>query len=127
MQKYFLLVAAINGFLVVAFGAFGAHALQALLSVEMLEVYRTAVHYQMFHTVAFVMVHALRNDADNVKKLNLIGHQFVLGMVLFCGSLYLLALSGITKLGIITPFGGVILLAAWLQLALFCATNKRLL
>jgi uncharacterized membrane protein YgdD (TMEM256/DUF423 family) len=117
MKQNPLFLAAINGFLVVALGAFGAHALEARISTEMLDVYHTAVQYHMFHITGLIGLHLLQREAPALPGLAVIGHLFLAGIVLFCGSLYLLALTGLTWLGMITPLGGLMFLAAWVQLA----------
>jgi uncharacterized membrane protein YgdD (TMEM256/DUF423 family) len=119
MQNPFLVFAALNGFLVVALGAFGAHALEARLSAGQLEVYQTAVQYHMFHVVALIAVHVLQQQGgERGRRAWLAGQLFLAGMVVFCGSLYLLALTGLSWLGMITPLGGLAFLAGWLQLAM---------
>ena len=117
MNQVFLLLAALNGFIVVALGAFGAHALETRVLPELLDVYQTGVQYQMFHTVALLAVHILLQAKGELPGLRLSGFVFLFGIILFSGSLYLLALSGLTWLGIITPLGGLAFLAGWLLLA----------
>jgi len=90
MDRTFLLVGALAGFVGVALGAFGAHGLRTRLSTEMLAVFETGVRYQMYHA----------------------------GIVLFSGSLYALALSGVTILGAVTPIGGLAFLGGWACLAI---------
>lgn len=116
MSRFYLLSAAINGFLCVVFGAFGAHALEGRIHVDLLDTYQTAVQYQMFHTVALLAV-AWMAQRTMSSALLWSGRLFIAGIVVFSGSLYVLALSGITILGAITPIGGVAFLAAWLLLA----------
>lgn len=116
MKSPFIFLAALNGFLAVALGAFGAHALEARLSADMLEVFQTGVQYQMFHVTGLLGVHVL-NKARPARGTVVAGYLFAAGIVLFSGSLYVLALTGITALGIITPLGGLGFLAAWLLLA----------
>ncbi len=114
MPANFLMLAALNGFLVVAIGAFGAHALQArLLATGMADTFQTGVHYHMFHTLALLAVGWLALQNPESRLLTSAGYLFLLGIVLFSGSLYTLALSGITWLGAITPLGGLAFLAAW--------------
>lgn len=125
MKFPFLLFAAINGFLVVAFGAFGAHALKGRIHVSMLDVYDTAVQYQMFHTLAFVAIHLLHRELPTTFPAKATAGVFIAGIVCFSGSLYLLAITSVTWLGMITPIGGVLLLAGWLQLARTCYSSKR--
>lgn len=116
MPNRFLVFAAINGFLVVTFGAFGAHALETRLGADMLAVWQTGVQYQMFHVAGLIAVHLLQSTAGT-KKASFAGWCFVGGILVFSGSLYLLALSGQTWLGMITPLGGLAFLAGWVQLA----------
>lgn len=118
-MKTVLSVAAISGLLAVALGAFGAHGLKAIISPEMLEVYKTGVQYQFYHTFALLAVGILMNfNQSNALKWS--ATLFIIGMILFSGSLYVLAISGIKALGFITPFGGVTWLAAWVLLFVHC-------
>jgi uncharacterized membrane protein YgdD (TMEM256/DUF423 family) len=107
---------ALSGFLAVAAGAFGAHALKAHLAPDLLAVFETGARYQLMHALALVLV-ALMIDRAPSKPLKLAGAMFVIGTVLFSGSLYALALSGVRVLGAITPFGGLCFLTGWLALA----------
>ena len=116
MTRFYLLGTAINGFLAVAFGAFGAHALKTWLTPELLETYHTSVQYQMFHSLGLLAVAWLAHNGKGGAALTWSGGLFIAGLVLFCGSLYLLALSGQHWLGAVTPVGGVAFLAAWLLL-----------
>jgi len=118
-MKTVLSVAAISGLLAVALGAFGAHGLKAIISPEMLEVYKTGVQYQFYHTFALLAVGILMNFNQS-KALKWSATLFIIGMILFSGSLYVLAISGIKALGFITPFGGVTWLAAWVLLFVHC-------
>ena len=119
MDRTFLLIGAIFGFLGVAFGAFGAHALRSRLSPEMLAVFETGVRYQMYHTFAVLIVAAAIGHIGNARPLVIAGWIFVAGIVLFSGSLYTLALTGVGTLGAITPIGGLLFLIGWLCLAAF--------
>ena len=112
MNRTFLLIGAISGFIAVAAGAFGAHGLRNRLSPEMLAVFETGVRYQMYHTLAilFVALAAARFDGWLI---NGAGWAFTAGIVIFSGSLYALALTGTTILGAITPIGGVAFLIGW--------------
>jgi uncharacterized membrane protein YgdD (TMEM256/DUF423 family) len=116
MSRFYLTIAAINGFLCVVFGAFGAHALEGRIDVALLATFQTAVQYQMFHTIALLAV-AWMAQQTTMAVLRWSGRLFLVGIVVFSGSLYVLALTGIRVLGAITPIGGVALLAAWLLLA----------
>jgi uncharacterized membrane protein YgdD (TMEM256/DUF423 family) len=112
MDRHFIFIAALAGFLGVALGAFGAHFLKARLSAEMLAVFETGVRYHLIHAVALLGTAALFGRA-NEKFLIAAGWLFTTGIVVFSGSLYALALTGITVLGAITPLGGVAFLAGW--------------
>jgi len=118
-MKTILSVAAISGLFAVALGAFGAHGLKAIISPEMLEVYKTGVQYQFYHTFALLSVGILMNFNQS-KALKWSATLFIIGMILFSGSLYLLAISGVKALGIITPFGGITWIAAWILLFVHC-------
>jgi uncharacterized membrane protein YgdD (TMEM256/DUF423 family) len=119
VDRLFITLAALSGFVGVAAGAFGAHALRDRLSASMLQVFQTGVAYQIYHALALLAVGILlaRFSGDGSPMLTAAGWLFVAGIVLFSGSLYLLALTGITWLGAITPFGGVAFLLGWLGLA----------
>jgi uncharacterized membrane protein YgdD (TMEM256/DUF423 family) len=104
-------IAAIAGFLAVAFGAFGAHALRARVSAELLSVWNTGVLYHLVHAVALLAL-ALYGRATSVDA-KLPAALFTAGIVLFSGSLYALVLTGERRLGMITPIGGLALLAGW--------------
>jgi uncharacterized membrane protein YgdD (TMEM256/DUF423 family) len=121
MQKNFLLVAAIFGFLAVAFGAFGAHGLRNRLSPDMLAVFEVGVRYQMYHAFALVAVAVALAQFGPVRLLYIAGWAFIAGVVIFSGSLYALALTGTGMFGAITPIGGVALLVGWACLAFFAA------
>jgi uncharacterized membrane protein YgdD (TMEM256/DUF423 family) len=115
-MKGLAVCSAISGFIAVAFGAFGAHALRATIAPEMLAVWETAMQYQMFHALALLCIVVAGSRMPN-KLLYVSGWVFVVGTLLFSGSLYALVLTGIKALGMITPFGGVLFLSGWLVLA----------
>lgn len=110
--RLFLLLGAVYGLLGVAFGAFGAHALRARLTPEMLAVYHTGVEYQFYHAFALLAVGVLCLVRP-APGLGVAGWCFAAGVLLFSGSLYLLALSGTRWLGAITPLGGLLFLVGW--------------
>jgi uncharacterized membrane protein YgdD (TMEM256/DUF423 family) len=112
MDRTFLLVGALVGFIGVGFGAFGAHALRGRLSPDMLAVFETGVRYQMYHALAILIVGLATSRFDGW-LIRAAGWSFIIGIVLFSGSLYTLALTGVTKLGMITPLGGLAFLAGW--------------
>ena len=120
MDRTFLLIGALAGFLAVAFGAFGAHALRSRLSPEMLAVFETGVRYQMYHALALLLVATIIPRLGGWLVITS-GWLFTAGIVLFSGSLYLLALTGVTVLGAITPIGGLAFLAGWACLAITAA------
>ena len=115
----FLLAAAINGLLVVALGAFGAHALEAMLTPAAMSTWQTGVQYQMFHTVGLVVVYLLQGRNAH-SHAHYAGYAFIVGILLFSGSLYVLALSGLRWLGLLTPLGGLAFIAGWFLLAREC-------
>ena len=119
MGRTFLLIGSVLGFLGVAFGAFGAHALKSRLSTEMLAVFETGVRYQMYHVFAVLIVAATIGQMGSARMLVLAGWSFVAGIALFSGSLYALALTNTGILGAITPFGGLLFLLGWALLAIF--------
>jgi len=119
MDRTFLLIGAVLGFLGVALGAFAAHGLKNRLSPEMLEVFDTGVRYHMYHTFAILIVAAAIGHIGNARLLAMAGWFFFAGILLFSGSLYALALSGVGIFGAVTPIGGVLFLIGWASLALF--------
>ena len=116
VDRTFALIGALAGFVGVALGAFGAHGLRGRLSPEMLQVFETGVRYHMYHALAIVLTAALMGRIQG-RLITIAGWSFTAGIVLFSGSLYLLALTGVTILGAITPLGGVAFLAGWACLA----------
>lgn len=115
MSKAWLIVGTGYGLLGVVLGAFGAHALRARLSEDMLRVWETAVQYQFWHALALLAVGMLATRFAG-GWLTAAGWTFGFGVLVFSGSLYVLALSGVRVLGAVTPFGGVLLIAGWLCL-----------
>lgn len=115
MIRVFLMLAAFFGFTGVALGAFAAHGLKGRISQDYLAIFQTGVHYQLIHALALVGV-ALLLQRMSGALLNVAGWAFALGVLLFSGSLYVLTLTGIGKLGIITPIGGTAFLVGWLCL-----------
>jgi len=123
MKSVFLFLGAISAFIGVGMGAFGAHGLKTVLSPHMLEVYKTGVAYQLWHALGLCGIAMVRQQSPASGLLKWSGWLMFAGIMLFSGSLYLLALLGLTWLGVITPFGGMALLIAWLLLAIFAATK----
>ena len=123
-MKQILVIAAISGMLAVVLGAFGAHILKKMITPDMLEVYKTGVQYHFYHTFALLGTGILLHLQPS-KSLKTAAYLFIAGIVLFSGSLYALAFTGIKVLGIITPFGGVAWLIAWLLLAIHFSKYTR--
>lgn len=115
MDRTFALLGAVFGFLAVAAGAFGAHALRARLPAESLAVFETAARYQMYHALALLAVAWITTRWSSPAG-HWAGWLFVIGIVLFSGSLYVLAATGTRWWGAVTPFGGVAFLAGWVCL-----------
>lgn len=113
MAKLFLTLASLSGLLAVAFGAFGAHALKHRLDDYARGVYETAVQYHFYHSLALLAVGLLALSHPQLALLRSSGWLFLLGMVIFSGSLYLLSLTGVRWLGAVTPIGGLAFIAGW--------------
>ena len=113
----YLLFGAMSGCLVVIMGAFGAHALNELLDDYGKSIYNKAVLYHMFHTIA-ILILGLINKIQPEIQLSMAGWSFVFGIIMFSGSLYIVAITGIKSLGIITPIGGILFIIGWVFLIL---------
>ena len=124
-MKSFLTIGAISGALAVLFGAFGARLLKKLLAPDMLEVYKTGVQYQFYHTFA-LLVTGILMKFHPTKTLKWSGYLFIAGITIFSGLLYLLAITGIKALGIIVPIGGLTLVAAWICLFVHILKSRSL-
>ena len=111
--KVFLILGGINAALVVLFGAFGAHALKARLPADMLAVYQTGVHYHLFHALGLIAVGLVATQIPTSAYLKWSGWLMLAGIVLFSGSLYVLSVSGLRWLGMVTPFGGLAFILSW--------------
>lgn len=116
-MRRWLVIAAVNGAFAVAAGAFGAHGLQGKLDAHAMQIFETAARYQMYHALAIGLAAFASRSAAASTAANAASALFLAGIVLFCGSLYLLSLTGIKGLGIVTPFGGISFLAGWVALA----------
>ncbi len=115
-MKLFILIGAINAFLAVALGAFGAHGLEGKVEPKYLETWKTAVTYQMFHATGIFIIGILAGKLPANALVSWSGWLMLIGIVLFSGSLYVLSVTKISVLGAITPLGGVAFLAAWVLL-----------
>ena len=120
----FILIAAVFGFLGVASGAFGAHALKATLPTDLLAIFETGSRYCLHHAMALLAT-SLYNKHHPSSWLTRACWGFTVGITIFSGTLWILALSGVRWLGAITPIGGLSLLVAWGCIATFAFTTKR--
>ncbi len=121
MDRLLLALAAVYGFSGVAMGAFAAHALKGRLDDYALGIMQTATQYQLVHAVAMLAIWPLLSESAALPRWSLIA--FALGVLLFSGSLYALALSGVRALGAITPLGGLLLLVGWCLLLIHALRN----
>ncbi|HZP68223.1 MAG TPA: DUF423 domain-containing protein [Rudaea sp.] len=123
MIRGFAIAAAASGAAAVALGAFGAHALRGTLDASALDIWHTAVAYHFWHTLALVAVAGFAPAGRRVSTAA--GMAFCAGILLFCGSLYALALGAPHVLGVVTPFGGAALIGGWILLGVaLCAAAK---
>lgn len=120
-----LIIALINGFLAVCLGAFGAHALKTQLNAEMMGVFKTATQYHFYHTFALIgLAWWLERNPDNAMA-RWASVFFIVGILLFSGSLYLMSVLQLPKLGMLTPIGGLCFLSGWLLWAVSVIKNKQ--
>lgn len=112
-MKLFIILGALNGFIAVALGAFGAHGLEGKIPDKYLETWQTAVQYQMFHAVGLLVIGILAGKISS-PLINWSGWLMLIGIILFSGSLFVLSVTQIKVLGAITPLGGVSFLVAWI-------------
>lgn len=120
MSKLLLIIGSINCFFAVALGAFGAHGLKAILDERALQTWNTGVEYHFYHALGLLAIGLIVRDYPNSV---MAGWLMLTGIILFSGSLYILSVTGIKPLGIITPFGGLCFLAAWGWLAISLYRN----
>jgi uncharacterized membrane protein YgdD (TMEM256/DUF423 family) len=129
MNKRFLAAGGLLGALAVGLGAFGAHGLKKIVPEETVQTFQTGVQYQMYHALALLLTGILVEKFPS-KLLNYAGWLFISGIILFSGSLYLLVFLkatdtiGLSKIGLITPFGGLSFIAGWLCIFISVAKNK---
>jgi uncharacterized membrane protein YgdD (TMEM256/DUF423 family) len=124
MNKYTKL-GAFTAMLSVVFGAFGAHLLKDKLTADAMDVYKTAVQYHMFHAIGILLIALLMDRLPSPKLAEWSAKLLFAGIVLFSGSLYALALSGVKILGAITPLGGVAFIAGWICMALAARSETK--
>lgn len=124
MVRTFVLLGGVNAFLAVALGAFGAHALRPRLAPDLLAVYQTGVQYHLTHALGLLLMAVLYEQLGQSTLVRWSGWLLTAGILLFSGSLYALALSGVRLFGAITPFGGVCFLTGWALLAAGAVRRK---
>jgi uncharacterized membrane protein YgdD (TMEM256/DUF423 family) len=117
-MKVFIIIGAINAFLAVALGAFGAHGLADKLGPKYLEIWKTGVTYQMFHATGILVIGLILSKVAGSSLFTWSGWLMLIGIILFSGSLYILSVTKIGILGAITPLGGVSFLAAWILIVI---------
>ncbi|UHA72400.1 DUF423 domain-containing protein [Paenibacillus sp. 481] len=125
MLRKYIVIGSLNALLSVALGAFGAHILQKILTPERLATFETAVQYHMSHALGILLIALLADKLVDQRKALWAARLLWIGIIVFSGSLYLLCFTGVTKLGAITPIGGVAFIAGWLMLALSVSAHKR--
>jgi len=118
MVKIFFAIACILGGLAVALGAFGAHALEGRVEARLLDVFETGVRYHFYHAIAIIVAAVGINYFPSSSLPVIAGWLFIVGIVIFSGSLYLLTFTGKSWLGAITPIGGVAFIAGWICLTI---------
>ena len=116
-MKTFVLLGSLSAFLGVALGAFGAHGLKTKVAPDMLAVWETAVLYHLVHALGLLLIGILCHLMPDLALLRNAGWALLIGTLFFSGSLYLLVLTGVKPLGMITPIGGVAFLVGWILLA----------
>ncbi len=121
-SRFPLVSASVFGAAAVVLGAFGAHALRDVFDDKAMATWRTAVDYQFWHTLALLAVGLLERTRPS-RSSRIAAVAFVVGIVLFCGSLYALALGAPRIVGVITPVGGVAFIAGWIALAVYAARD----
>ena len=118
VHRGLLIAAGVCGFTGVLAGTFGAHGLKGRITENLLQNYETGVHYHLAHAIALLGVALVAGLLPHVRAARFAGWSMVLGIVVFSGSLYLLALTGQKWLGMITPFGGLSFLTGWVALVI---------
>ncbi len=115
---WFIILGALNGFLSVALGAFAAHGLKSRVSSDLLDVFQTAARYEIVHALGLILIGILIKLYPELKGFTFAGWAFLLGILFFCGSLYLLVLTGNRSLGDVAPIGGLSFMVGWILLAI---------
>lgn len=125
VRRLFLFLGTLFGGLAVALGAFGAHALKARVTPELVATFETGVRYQFYHALAILIVALVAERKPKDGLLGAGGWLFVVGILLFSGSLYVLTLSGIRWLGAITPVGGTAFVIGWFCVAVAALRGRE--
>ena len=115
--KLAIIAGALGGGIGVALGAFGAHSLRGSIEERLLDTFQTAVQYQMLHSLALILTAILIQQWGRSLALDITVYAFIVGVLLFSGSLYGLVLTEMRWLGPVTPLGGLCLIAGWISLA----------
>ena len=121
MANPLITMAAVNGLLAVMLGAFMSHSLERTITTELLTVFQTGVSYHMYHSLAALAAGILSHISPKVRLLKFSAYSFLLGIMFFSGSLYLLALTELPMIGLITPIGGAFFIFGWIMLCIFGA------
>ena len=124
MTNPLITMAAVNGLLAVMLGAFMSHSLEETITTELLGVFQTGVSYHMYHSLAALAAGILSHIFPKVRLLKFSAYSFLLGIMLFSGSLYLLALTELPMVGMITPIGGIFFIFGWIMLCIFGAKKQ---
>lgn len=124
MQRKFMAWGAILAMLAVGIGAFGAHMLESRISEDYMKVYETGVQYHMIHALGIIVIALIVGQWGETARLRWAGILLIAGTIIFSGSLYVLSITGIKVLGVITPIGGVSFIAGWLCLAIEAFSRK---
>ena len=117
MTRRWISIGAFSAAMAVTLGAFGAHGLKGQLTAAALETFQTGVSYQFYHSLGLILIGVILPANKPSAMLSAAGWLMLAGILLFSGSLYLLSTTGIRSIGIVTPFGGLSLIVAWLMLA----------
>ena len=124
MTNPLITMAAVNGLLAVMLGAFMSHSLEETITTDLLGVFQTGVSYHMYHSLAALAAGILSHIFPKVRLLKFSAYSFLLGIMLFSGSLYLLALTELPMIGMITPIGGIFFIFGWIMLCIFGAKKQ---
>lgn len=117
-MRYFISLGSIFAAFAVILGAFGAHALKLKISPEALSTFQTGVQYHFYHSLGLIMIGITSRMGKLSTALSISGWMMVFGIILFSGSLYAISITGIRSFGMITPIGGIMLIASWVVLAI---------